>query len=69
MLRVEGVELGTFDQRIDCGGTATAGIRAGKQVILAANRDAAQSALSGIVVERQAAVVKQRTSAVQRARI
>jgi hypothetical protein len=37
MLRVESVELGAFDQRIDRGDAAAAGIGAGKQVILAAN--------------------------------
>jgi hypothetical protein len=37
MLRVEAVELGTFNQRIDRGGAAAAGIGAGKQIILAAN--------------------------------
>jgi len=37
MLRVESVELGAFDQRIDRGGAAAAGIGAGKRVILAAN--------------------------------
>ena len=37
MLRVEAVELGAFDQRIDRRGAAAAGIGAGKQIILAAN--------------------------------
>ena len=37
VLRVESVELGAFDQRVDRGGAAAAGIRASKQVILAAN--------------------------------
>ena len=41
MLRVEAVELGAFDQRLDRGGAAAAGIGAGKQIILAANRDEA----------------------------
>ncbi len=36
-LRVETIELGAFDQRIDCGGTAAAGIGAGEQIIFAAN--------------------------------
>ena len=34
VLRVEAVELGTFDQRTDYGSAAAAGIGAGKQVIL-----------------------------------
>jgi hypothetical protein len=37
VLRIETVELGAFDQRVDRGGAAAAGIRASKQVILAAN--------------------------------
>src|SRR5262249_13542571 len=41
----ETVELGGFDQRIDRGGEAAAGIGAGKQIILAANGDTTQSAL------------------------
>ena len=39
VLRVEAVELGAFDQRVDRGGAAAAGIGAGKQIILAANRN------------------------------
>src|SRR5215469_10136837 len=58
VLRVEAVELGALDQCVECTGAAAAGIGAGKQIILAANRDAAQGALSGIVVERQSAVVE-----------
>ena len=54
----EAVELGSFDQRIDCGSAAAAGIGAGKQVILAANGDTAQGTLGGIVVECQPAVVE-----------
>ena len=41
MLRVEAVELGTFNQRIDRGGAAATGIGAGKQIIFTANGDAA----------------------------
>jgi hypothetical protein len=37
VLRIETVELGAFDQRVDRGGAAAAGIGAGKQVILATN--------------------------------
>ena len=36
-MRVETVELGAFDQRVDRGGAAAAGIGAGKQVILTAD--------------------------------
>lgn len=58
MLRVEAVELGTFNQRIDRGGAAATGIGAGKQIIFTANGDAAQGTLGGIVVECQAAIVE-----------
>jgi hypothetical protein len=37
VLRIEAVELGAFDQRINRGGAAAASIGAGKQVILTAN--------------------------------
>ena len=58
VLRVEAVELGALDQRIERSGAAAAGIGAGKQIILAANGDTAQGALGGIVVERQPAVIE-----------
>jgi len=51
VLRIETVELGAFDQRGDRGGAAAAGIRASKQVILAANGDTAEGAFGRIVVE------------------
>ena len=47
-LRVETVELGAFDQRIDHGGAAAASIGACKQIILATNSDTAQGGLGGI---------------------
>ena len=37
VLRVEGVELGALDQRVEGSGAAATGIGAGKQIILAAN--------------------------------
>ena len=58
VLRVETVELGALDQRVDRRGAAAAGIGAGEQIILAANGDTAQGAFGGIVVERQPAVVE-----------
>src|SRR5580704_18906022 len=58
VLRVETVELCGLDQRVDRSGAAAAGIGAGKQVILAANGDTAESAFGRIVVERYAAVVE-----------
>lgn len=56
--RIEAIELGAFDQRVDRGGTATAGIGAGKQIILAVDGDTAQGPFGGIVVERQPAVIE-----------
>src|ERR1700746_830168 len=44
VVRVETVELCGLDQRVDRSGAAAAGIGAGKQVILAANGDTAESA-------------------------
>ena len=39
VLRVEAVEFGAFDQRVERSGAAAAGIGAGEQVILAADRN------------------------------
>jgi hypothetical protein len=44
VLRVETVELGGFDPRVDRSGGAAAGIGTGKRCNSAANGDAAQSA-------------------------
>jgi len=68
VLRVESVELGALDYRIDRRGAATAGIEASEQIILAANGDAAQSAFGRIVIESRRPSSKPRASAVQRAR-
>ena len=68
LLRVDAVELGGFDQGIERGAFA-AGIGAGEQVIFAADGDAAQRPLGGIVVELQAAVVEAANSAFQRERM
>jgi hypothetical protein len=57
-LRVELVEVGAFDQRVHRRGAATAGVGAGEQVVLAADRDAAQGALGRVVVERKSAMVE-----------
>ena len=48
VLRVQTIELGALDQRIDRRGAATAGIGAGEEIILAADGHAAQSALGGM---------------------
>src|SRR4029077_15819372 len=58
MLWVDAVEFGGFDQRVHSGGTSTAGIGAGEEIVFAADRDTAQSALGRVVVERQTAVVE-----------
>ena len=69
VLRVESVELGVLDQRIDCGGAAAAGIGASEQIIFPAYGHTAQSALGGLLSSARRPSSKQRTSAVQRARI
>jgi hypothetical protein len=46
VLRVEGVELGGFDQRMVSGRAPAAGIGAGEEIVLAADRDAAKCPLS-----------------------
>jgi hypothetical protein len=58
VLRVDGVELGAFDQRVHGGGASATGIGAGEQPVLAANRDATQGALGSVVVEGKPAIVK-----------
>src|ERR1700756_5780320 len=58
VLRVEAVELGALDQRVEGRGAAAAGIGAGKQIIFAANSDTTQGPLGGIVVGRRPAVVE-----------
>jgi len=50
-LRVNVVEPGSLDQRVDDGGTLPAAVGAAEQPCLATERDAAQGALGGIVAE------------------
>src|SRR3546814_13609246 len=57
-LRVEAIEPGRLNQRVDGGGALSAGIGAGKEVVLASEGDAAQGPLSRVVVDRPAAVVE-----------
>jgi hypothetical protein len=52
MLRVDVVELGRLNQRVDRRDAATAGVGTGEQVVLAANRDAAQGPLVGAAQQR-----------------
>ena len=54
---IETVEFGGADQAVDRGGAFAAGIRAGEQVILAAQSDGAQGAFSGVIVDFDVAVV------------
>ena len=58
LLRVEAAELRRFDQRNKSRCPAAAGVGAGEQVIFAADRDAAQGPLGGIVVEGEPAVIE-----------
>ena len=58
-LRVEAVELCRLDQLVQHGRCPrTPGVRSGKQIVLAANGDAAQGALRRIVVEAETAIVE-----------
>src|ERR1700740_1119023 len=47
VLRVEAVELGAVDQRVEGRGAAAAGIGAGTEIIFAANSDTTQGTLGG----------------------
>ena len=58
-LRIDVVELGGLDQRVHHGGALAAAIGAGEQPRLAAERDAAQRALGGVVGQADAAVVEE----------
>lgn len=49
-LGVDAVELGGTDQAVDVGGTFAAGVGAGEEIILPTERDGAQRALGGVVV-------------------
>lgn len=56
-LRIDVVELGGLDQGVDDGGALAAAVGATEQPCLAAERDAAERALGGIVGEADAAIV------------
>ncbi len=58
-LRIDIVELCGLDERVDDGGAPAATIGAAEQPRLAAERDAAESALGGVVAEAGAAVVEE----------
>ena len=57
-LRIDVVEFGGADQRVDGRGTLTATVGAGEQPGFAAERDAAQRAFGGVVGQADAAVVE-----------
>ena len=57
-LWIETVELGAFDQRVHRRGAASAGVGAGKEIILATDGDTAQRSLGRVVVKCQATVVE-----------
>lgn len=54
---IDAVEFASLDQAVDRSGALSASIGAGEQPVLPAQRDAAQRALSGAVVDLQLAVV------------
>ena len=58
-LRIDVVELGGLDQRVDRRGALAAAIGAGEQPVLAAQGDAAQRALGGVVGQADAAVIEE----------
>jgi hypothetical protein len=58
VLRVEAIEFGGLDQRVDRRSATATGIQAGEQVVFAPDGDTAQRTLGGIVVEGEAAVVE-----------
>ena len=55
---VEAVELGGLDEGVGRGGASSAFIRSGEEIVFAAQGNAAQGALGGIVVDLQPAVVE-----------
>ena len=58
-LRIDIVELGGLDERVDDSSTLPAAVGAAEQPCLAAERDAAQRALGGVVAEADAAIVEE----------
>ena len=58
-LRVDGVELGGADERIDGRGALAAAVGAGEEPGFAAEGDAAQRAFGGVIGQADAAVVEE----------
>ncbi len=54
---IECVELGCADKAVDCGGTLTSGIGAGKQKVLSSKSDSAQGALCRVVIDLNSAIL------------
>jgi hypothetical protein len=63
------VVRGTLDEGVHCRGATAAGVGAGEQIILPADRDAAQGTLGRVIVEREPAIIEATVSAAQRARM
>ena len=55
--RIETVELGASEQRVDGGGAFSAGVGSAEEVVLSSERDDAQRAFGGVVVDLEMAVV------------
>ena len=49
-LRIDAVELGRLDQRVEGSGALAAGVGAGKEVVLPSQRDGTQGPLGGVIV-------------------
>ena len=62
-LRIDVVELGGFDQGVDGGGSLAALVGAGEGPVAAADGDAAQGPLGGVVGHAEAAVIEEAQSA------
>ena len=58
-LRVDVVELGGFDERVDRGGASAAFVGAGEGPVVAADGDAAQRPLGGVVGDAQATIIEE----------
>src|SRR3954451_11827583 len=56
--RIEAVELCGLDQRVDGSGSLAAGVRAGEQIVLAAQSERPDGAFGGVVVDLQSTVVE-----------
>ena len=68
-LRVDTVELGGCDQRVDCSGAAAAGIGAGEGPVVTSDGDAAQCPLGSVIAGTEAAASRKRSSASQQVRL